>query len=324
MASDLAPRVFIGSSGEARELAHRIKDLLEPDIQAQVWDDNIFELGQDNLGNLLQFTRSFDFAILVFHADDKTTSRGETRHSPRDNVVFELGLCAGALGRRRAFMVIARGKADRLKIPSDLLGVSSVDLDSRALQNQPAYLGERIRVLKDAILRRWAEAEFAWLPSTGLATGYWKNFILPVCRALVDATELAVGDRPVDIRQNAFDFNVVIPRDLARAGLEGRQAFVQKRGLMSTSVASHGRPYPFFVDATVVGDRLQLIDYPTTLSASYEAVQLLLGSGALTGRSEEHRRLEAKEIANFQKTIEIFLQKEEAVRFSDRVHMAYD
>jgi predicted nucleotide-binding protein len=42
--------------------------------------------------------------------------------SPRDNVIFELGLFMGALTRTRTF-VLAPSQVD-LKIPSDLLGVT--------------------------------------------------------------------------------------------------------------------------------------------------------------------------------------------------------
>jgi predicted nucleotide-binding protein len=49
---------------------------------------------------------SFDFAILVLTPDDLTQSRGKQQPSPRDNVVFELGLFIGALGRDRVFMVV--------------------------------------------------------------------------------------------------------------------------------------------------------------------------------------------------------------------------
>lgn len=65
-----------------------------------------------------------DFAILVLNADDMTLSRGSQHSSPRDNVVFELGLFMGALGRNRTLIVLP-DDAD-IKIPTDLLGITPI------------------------------------------------------------------------------------------------------------------------------------------------------------------------------------------------------
>ena len=49
------------------------------------------------------------------------TFRGETSDAPRDNVIFEMGLFMGALGREKVFLIAPdKGK---LKEPSDLGGV---------------------------------------------------------------------------------------------------------------------------------------------------------------------------------------------------------
>lgn len=65
-----------------------------------------------------------DFAILLLTADDTTASRGRRKASPRDNVVFELGLFMGSLGRDRTFVVSPKGVD--LKLPTDLLGLTNV------------------------------------------------------------------------------------------------------------------------------------------------------------------------------------------------------
>ena len=49
---------------------------------------------------LLNILPRFDFAVLVKLPDDVTTSRDNTLASPRDNVIFELRLFMGKLGRR--------------------------------------------------------------------------------------------------------------------------------------------------------------------------------------------------------------------------------
>ena len=62
--------------------------------------------------------------MLLLSPDDKITSRGAMSTAPRDNLILELGLFAGALGRRRAIMVYPRGVD--LKVPTDLLGVNPI------------------------------------------------------------------------------------------------------------------------------------------------------------------------------------------------------
>jgi hypothetical protein len=65
--------------------------------------------------------------VLVLTPDDWTTSRGERALSPRDNVIFELGLFMGRLGRTRTFIVHQTGA--QVKMPSDLAGVTTAQYD---------------------------------------------------------------------------------------------------------------------------------------------------------------------------------------------------
>lgn len=73
----------------------------------------------------MKTTSDADFAALVLTADDQTTSRGKKKASPRDNVIFELGLLMGALGRERVFILKPRNVD--VRIPSDLLGVTWIE-----------------------------------------------------------------------------------------------------------------------------------------------------------------------------------------------------
>ena len=53
--------------------------------------------------------------------DDFVASRGRSNHMPRDNIVFELGLFNGTLGREGTFMVCEEGSD--LELPSDVAGI---------------------------------------------------------------------------------------------------------------------------------------------------------------------------------------------------------
>lgn len=96
-------------------------------------------MSEGTLESLVNALDDFDFAVLVLTADDLTTSRDVTTSTPRDNVLFELGLFMGAFGRSRTFIVYDRTAG--LKLPSDLAGVSAATFAPHATGNLQASLG---------------------------------------------------------------------------------------------------------------------------------------------------------------------------------------
>jgi len=118
------PSVFIGSSVEGLGFARAVRDLLTENAEITLWNEGFFNQGSTFIETLTSKVSRFDFGIFIFHSDDLTTSRGSESESPRDNVVFELGLFMGWLGRKRTF--ILHQVNEKLKIPSDLLGSSTL------------------------------------------------------------------------------------------------------------------------------------------------------------------------------------------------------
>lgn len=88
-----------------------------------MWNEGLFGLGKTFIETLTNALSRFDFAILVLTPDDFVQSRSTEVFGPRDNVVFELGLFMGRLGRERTF--ILHQSDGELKIPTDLSGVTS-------------------------------------------------------------------------------------------------------------------------------------------------------------------------------------------------------
>src|SRR5262245_4510048 len=98
-----AVSVFVGSSTEHRDLADTVQELLaDPSITVTVWHQ-AFELGSATLESLEDQLDRVDFAVLLLAPDDVAISRNEQEAAPRDNVLFELGLFIGRLGRKRAW-----------------------------------------------------------------------------------------------------------------------------------------------------------------------------------------------------------------------------
>jgi hypothetical protein len=115
------PAVFIGSSSEGILVAKEVELQLKDFAAVKIWKNDLFKLGGGVLETLTDQLENFDFAIFVLSPDDALEFRGQNYFSPRDNVLFELGLFMGSLGRGRTFIVHAEGVD--LKLPSDLAGI---------------------------------------------------------------------------------------------------------------------------------------------------------------------------------------------------------
>ncbi|MCA1603432.1 MAG: nucleotide-binding protein [Acidobacteria bacterium] len=97
--------VFIGSSTEGLPIAEAIQVNLDCTCETEIWSQGVFGLGEGTLESLVDQLDNYDFAVLALTPDDLTDSRGELKQSPGDNVLLELGLFLGALGRKRTFAV---------------------------------------------------------------------------------------------------------------------------------------------------------------------------------------------------------------------------
>jgi tetratricopeptide (TPR) repeat protein len=119
----MKPKLFVGSSREALDAANAIHENLRHDVEVTVWNHGIFNLSQSNLESLLDTLNHMNFGVFVFAPDDIVEIRGEQNAATRDNVVFELGLFIGRLGRERSFIFLPSSHDD-LRLPTDLLGVT--------------------------------------------------------------------------------------------------------------------------------------------------------------------------------------------------------
>ena len=118
-----AVNVFIVSSAEGLSVARAIQNAFEHDsFFVKIWTDNVFKISSYPIPSLEEQLDRSDFSIIVAQADDLVTTRGSTSVTPRDNVVFELGLSIGRIGLARTFLIEPRG--EDVKLPSDLTGLT--------------------------------------------------------------------------------------------------------------------------------------------------------------------------------------------------------
>src|SRR5262245_38637645 len=154
----MKPRIFLGSSGKQAKLLQAITRGLKDVADVEPWTTT-FNPGRNTLDRLVELSQEVDFAAFVFAQDDWTTTdtveAGEA--SPRDNVVFEAGLFGGALGIRRTFILHANGS----KLPSDLLGLTSVRYDPAATAAEVREINQKLRKAIEAEGRR-GQVEGLW------------------------------------------------------------------------------------------------------------------------------------------------------------------
>jgi hypothetical protein len=146
----IKPSIFIGSSGEGLKVAQAIEFQLHQEAEITIWNEGFFGLGGNTLETLVNALERFDFAVLVLTSDDLVVSREMPSHCPRDNVMFELGLFMGRLGRSRTFIVCTSDA--HIKLPTDLAGVTIARYDeNRTDGNLIAAVGPACTLIRNSM-----------------------------------------------------------------------------------------------------------------------------------------------------------------------------
>jgi hypothetical protein len=143
------PFIFIGSSSEGLRFAEAIQLNLSDSCECQIWHQGLFGLSDGTLEALVKSVDRFDFAVLILTEDDLTISRDIQSNSPRDNVIFELGLFMGGLGRHRVYIVA--NKAAKLKLPTDLAGITIASFEPPKQATLQAAMGPASSLIKRSV-----------------------------------------------------------------------------------------------------------------------------------------------------------------------------
>jgi len=171
--SSARPRVFVGSSSEGKPVAERLHALLTEFARPRLWP-NAFGLGQSFLDEILRQANECEFGVFLMTADDIGLKRGETHAVMRDNVLFELGVFLGALGKDRSFYVYCDD--DPPEFPSDLFGVSGATFRAAPISETSDSLRPVVVKVHDSIQRlmpisplRRREADVRWIMNSAIS-----------------------------------------------------------------------------------------------------------------------------------------------------------
>lgn len=149
----MKPKLFIGSSSESLSLAYAVHENLKRDAECTPWSEGVFEPNKYTLESILKSLESSDFGLFVFAGDDILRMRSVDYVTVRDNVLFELGLFIGRLGRERTFFMLPADQKT-FRLPTDLLGLTPLTYEvDRTDENWTAAVGPACHQVRQVIKR---------------------------------------------------------------------------------------------------------------------------------------------------------------------------
>ncbi|APX91966.1 hypothetical protein BWR19_02830 [Halomonas sp. 1513] len=223
------PRIFIGSSSESLDVADAVNLNLDHKAEVTIWRNGTFDLSSNTIDALTKKAKAVDFSLFIFSPDDIAIIRSKQKAIVRDNVLFELGLFIGALGKERCFILKPRGVD--LHFPTDLLGVTPADYESNRSDGDLASSVNHACVLMKQQMEKLRTVEHvstgAAPPKINIEAAKIKDFdYLVLAQLLGTATSDPEGHMLFQLKNNLNEQSYKV--DLAIIRLE-RVGYIEKR-----------------------------------------------------------------------------------------------
>ena len=276
------------------------------DISVKTWDEGESFFDPANaypLNECIRKLHSFDGASIILGP----STLSSTPQPVNSNVLIEIGACMARYGRQRVFLL--KPGSDSVQIPSYFreTNVNFATYDDSIAQG-PAAVADAAAAIVQHLAGLGRSAYYSDLPAFGLAHGYFKNFVLPAIRSVqAGATVYAKQGNSFlkGRRRRKFSSAVLIaavPEDRIRSGIELKQ-HLTGIGLIEAVIEAEGRRdiTIFTVPEFRSKDALYIVDVPTTLNASHDAIDNIerLWIDEAEQSSGYKRLLERREIASF-------------------------
>lgn len=267
---------------------------------------------------LIKKIPTFDFAVLVCEGHDITyISRGEnseTVKSMRDNVLFEIGLCAMAIGLNRTILVTDSD----VRLPDDLTGINGnlavkqikfPELSSS--QEKKLLYATEICESIDSYISSEKEhlTQIVIGAAASGACGYVSNFICRILEHIDDGICISDGktQRTVHVSPEQVYMHIVLPNNLDSTVIcEIKNK--QKALLCGTILTTRSRPVEFH--CYFEGDILHIVDYPTNVVTSYDTARIILEMDADDSYdTTATKRFVSKEMSLYAATLKSLLKE---------------
>ena len=302
------PGVFIMSSRAGEKIAQALQKLLARNglSGVQIGCAEGASGGGGHIDTPRRMALRHDFGIRVILPADLGKAGAP---SLRDGVAYDLGVMSGALGVGRGVALLTGLDGVEPDLGgSGLAGlvVDQVSLDSRA--DPEAQLGAYARLLAGRILELETDAGFVMRPSTGLAIGYFKNFVAPVLeamrskRATVTTGQTGGAPKGREIDPASVRLIICLPDTPERVTQGAWTLLARRLGLERAEIGESGAPRTFGLWADGRGS---IYDAPATLATAADIVRRLV--------ADEVDRAFARTCAlhNFGRTLRLLLREPE-------------
>ncbi len=296
--TDLKPKIFIGSSTAGYSIAEKVKSNLSNVGDCFLWKDaNVWEPNRSTFDNLLQIVTYFDFGVFIATADDLTLTNDKIVIEARDNVILELSLFLGALGKDKAFLLVEND----LKLPSDFNGIYM----PRFNKDDEATIRNACQEYAGKIEEHYRLGHLSLYPTTALAIGYYKNFVAGLVESAQDAEELEFDG----VKYTDFKLKVVMPKNLHGMIREKAAQFYKRHNFIENAMKTRYRKHPawFQLDSKQAPTAM-LFDMPSTLTGVDDAIELILQKGYY-GRTKMQEIIEQRELNNFRRVLQMQIDK---------------
>ncbi len=296
--TDLKPKIFIGSSTAGISYAEKVKANLSAIGDCFIWNGpNVWEPNRSTFENLLRMVSYFDFGIFVATADDLTLTNDKIVIESRDNVILEMALFCGAMGRDKSFLLVEGG----IKLPTDFNGIYM----PRFKKFDDSTINTACDEYVNRIEEHYKLGYLSLYPTTALAIGYYKNFIAGLVESAQEAEVLEIDG----IKYSDFKLKIVIPKDLKGMIREKAAQFYKRHGFSENTMKTKYRKHPawFKLDPTQAPVAV-LYDMPSTLTGIDDAIEMILQKG-FQGRTKMQEVIEQRELNNFRRVLQMQLDK---------------
>lgn len=300
----MKPRIFIGSSSEALDVAKRIKDFFSSDYECFLWTDDVFKNNESFLETLVKSASLFDFGFMVFSADDKGTIRNEHFETPRDNILFEYGLFLGRVGLDRAYIIAE----ETVRIPTDMLGITHtryiVETDEQGEKKATDSLERGLETLKKQIEENLKLGHLGLLPSTVIAISYFEGFVKLAAESIMNGIP-NIGLEGKGCKKCTL--YIKMPETLDADIKKSAKLFYKKENLCEIEIKTAHRNYPIHFEAKYNTDgTLALYDMPTILSGIDKAIDMYFEVGHI-GKTNQQQLAEDNEMNNFKRVLQLLI-----------------
>ena len=292
--TDLKPKIFIGSSTAALPIAEKAKRYLTPIGDCIIWKEpHVWEANRSTFDNLLRMASYFDFGIFVAAKDDVTFTNGKFVLEPRDNVILEMSLFLGAMGRDKSFLVVENG----VKLPSDFDGIYMPRFDKDDDNSIKAACEE----LSGKITEHYRLGHLSLYPTTALAIAYYKNFLSGLVASAQESEIIELNG----IKYSDFKLKVVMPDNLRGKIREKADQFYRRHGFIENTMKTKFRQHPaWFQLDSKNAPVANVYDMPSALTGIDDAIEMILQKG-FYGRTKMQEVIEQRELNNFRRVLQL-------------------